>query len=234
VFLVTTLLASLVAARRGHRLYLFSWVWFFMPLIPVSQWVAPLQNRMADRYAWLSVMAPCLLFSAFLAWLAVRNGLWRVLSRPLAALTALTLATLSFQRAMLFADSVLLFTDATLKSSADPRPVYYLARSLADVGREPEAVLAYREALRRSEGSGLTVGRSAANGLASLLAKHGDLGGAEQVLRHARTAFPGDPRLARNLAKLLRASNRPGEAEQVEHEASQGSKQSSGPDREDP
>jgi Flp pilus assembly protein TadD len=126
------------------------------------------------------------------------------------------LGWLSFERSLLFTDSVLLFADATMKSPSDPKPVYHLGRSLMEVGRDQEAMLAFREALRRAGTSKVSEHRSAANGLAGLLARRGQMLEAEQVLREARLTFPRDPKLTANLAKLLRASNRAAEADQLE------------------
>ena len=43
--------------RDEEPAWLASWLTFFIPLIPVSQVFIPLQNRMADRYLWLSVLS---------------------------------------------------------------------------------------------------------------------------------------------------------------------------------
>ncbi|MET0342670.1 MAG: hypothetical protein ABW252_16815 [Polyangiales bacterium] len=211
VFVLGSLLAAARLAQRAHPLALFAWLWFFVPLAPVSQLGAPLQNRMADRYALLSVLAACLLVAWALARLPSAAG--RAL---IAAALTLALIDLTFSRSLLFADEVLLFADAARKDLIDPKPTYHLGRALAEADRDDEAMLAYRETLRRA-GSGRTSARSgAAKGLAVLLAERGALDAAIAVLREARPAFPDDPALAMNLAKLLRGVGRDDEAAPLE------------------
>lgn len=159
----------------------------------------------------------------------LRAAVW-----SLSCALALSLGWFTFQRSVLFGDGVLLFADATRKAPADPRPAYHLARTLEGAGRAQQATLAYREALRRSGARALSVRRSAANGLAALLARRGELAEAERVLRAARVGFPNDPTLARNLIKLLRASQREGEAERIEQQVLHGSQDARVPRAEPP
>jgi tetratricopeptide (TPR) repeat protein len=218
LFVLGSLVLGLFMAARGQRFLLFAFVWFFAPLLPVSQIIAPLQNRMADRYVWLSVLAPCMLLASLFAQTlerTTRTSLRAVLSALVLAVL-LTLAWLTFERSLLFTDSVLLFADATLKAEDDPKAAYHLGRSLEEAGREHEAMLAFREALDRCGDGTLRECRSAANSLARLLAKRGQLPEAERVLERARQHFPQDPKLTRNLAKVLRGLNRAHEAEALE------------------
>lgn len=90
-------------------------------------------------------------------------------------------------------------------------------------------MLAYRETLRRSHPRTGADYLGAVNGLASLLAKRGQLAEAEDVLNEARELYPRHPKLVRNLAKILRGTNREDEAEQLERTLQEGEDESDGP-----
>lgn len=206
-----SLVVALVLARRGARLGLFAWLWFFVPLAPVSQLVAPLQNRMADRYLLLSVLGACLLIARAIVQLP------RERARALLVVgLTVALLDLTFSRSLLFTDEVLLFADAADEDPRDAKATYHLGRALGQAGRDDEAMLAYRETLRRSGDTRAPERSGAAKGLAVLLARRGALDEAAAVLRTARAAFPHDRTLALNLAKVLRGSGQLEEAEALE------------------
>ncbi len=204
-FVLTGIVGSALALKRGRPWPMIIALWFFVPLIPVSQVLVPLQNRMADRYLWLSVMAPCLVLAWALARAAERAA-WRGAARivvGLAALISVLLVYMSLQRTVTFSDSVLLFADGTRKTEKHTAAPYQLGKALEERGQDEEAMLAFREVLRRAP-PGHWDRRTATNNLARLLARHGRLGEAERVLRSALAEFPKDAKLKRNLAKVLR------------------------------
>jgi hypothetical protein len=205
---------ALWGARRGWRKPGYTFLWFFGPLAPVSQVIAPLQNRMTDRYLWLSVLVPCLLIAWSLE--ALRERLpdgYAALVRSLGALLVLGLAALTVQRAVLFTDDVLLFVDATERTQWSLEAPYQLAQALSARAEPEQAIAAYNMTLERvKDRPGHVIARRAANGLASLLAQRGRLPEAEVVLRRALLRFPGDPIVRGNLAKVLRGLGRDEEA----------------------
>ncbi len=180
--------------RRNQTLPLAAWLWFFVPLAPVSQIVFPLQNLLADRYLFLSVMAP----SLGVAWLAtrVRGGIV-----PAAGVILLWVA-FTAHRAFLFSDSVFVFQDAQSKAVSSPVPSYQLGHAWERRGQDDSAVAAYREALQRAP-KRHEVGRKATNNIAKLLARQGKLEEAAHWLRRGRTQWPNDPKVLGNLAEVL-------------------------------
>jgi protein O-mannosyl-transferase len=194
--------------RRGDAVMLSTWLWFVVPLLPVSQLVFPLQNQMADRYLFLSVMAP-----ALLAGWAVRRAPRGALAASGVVVLGLTLATA--ERSALFGDSVAVFADATKKTRLSPAAPYQLARALEEQGDDSAAIDGYREALRRSGGRGET-GRRATNNLAKLYARAGRLTEAEQVLLEGRASWPDDPKILANLAEVVRRLDAGGQRKHAE------------------
>ena len=190
--------------RRAEPRLFALWLWFVVPLIPVSQVLFPLQNQMADRYLFLSVMAPALL----LAWCFERAPR---LGAPVAAVATLGITLATTARSSLFADSAAVFADATAKTRLSPMAPYQLAQALEAYGDWPGAVRQYEETLRRAAGSG-EAGRRATNNLAKLHARAGRLAQAERVLRDGRASWPDDPKILRNLAEVLRRQGRLEEA----------------------
>jgi hypothetical protein len=216
---VALLLALAVYAhRRGSRIALYAFIAFFAPLLPVSQVLAPLQNRMTDRYLWLSVLAPALLYGCALAWLIehARARVYRSLAQAAAGLLVLAAFVLTFQRALVFSDDVLLFTDGTVKSEHNTDAPFQLAQALETRGRVDDAIVAYRELLRRAPTGPNADGRRAENALARIMAKRGRVREAEQYARAALRRFPDDPVARKNLARILRSRGQDAEASALE------------------
>jgi len=193
--------------RKRAPLVLASFLFFAVPLLPVSQVLFPLQNLMADRYLYLSAMAPALIAAfAVLAWpkagVAVSVG-W------IAVASATTIG-----RASLFADSEAVFRDAVRKTERSPIAPYQLGEALEARGDDEAAIEAYREVLRRAPGREEAT-RRATNNLAKLLARKGKLAEAEQLLRRGRTLFPDDPKMLENLARVVSRQGRSEEAEEL-------------------
>jgi tetratricopeptide (TPR) repeat protein len=218
VVLLGWLAGALAAARAGRLRPLYAFLWFFGPLLPVSQVLAPLQNRMADRYLWLSALVPCLIY----AWALEAAGARAAprLRAPLiyglgGALVAGSFA-LTLTRSTVFSDSLLLFSDGTRKTEHSTDAPLQLGDALEKHGRPEQACVAYREVLARAPVGPVSDARRASNALARILAKQGRLDEAEQVLRNARARFPDDPTVQGNLVKVLRGQGRFAEAEQLE------------------
>jgi len=176
--------------RHGESLWLASAAFFVIPLLPVSQLIVPLENRVADRYLWLSVFALSVLVVAF----ARRFG------RPVWFVSVFGLVGFSFatlERAELFADSIRVFEDATRKTSRSEVAPYQLAQAHEAAGNLEAARAAYRATLAR--GGWTEPSRRATNNLARLEAALGRWDEAERVLRAGLERFPSDEKILANL-----------------------------------
>ena len=195
---VTAIVSCLAAIRSWWRddepAWLAAWLTFFVPLIPTSQILIPLQTRMADRYLWLSVLG--------LSWLVAL--LVRKLER-IGALVGLFLLVLfgagTAFRANLFGDSVSLFSDATRKTTLSTTAPYLLGYAWEQRKNEPAARSAYEEVLRRNAQDDNT--HSATNNLARLETRRGALAHAESILRKGIQQFPEDGKMRDSLIKVL-------------------------------
>jgi protein O-mannosyl-transferase len=182
-------LAAWVRARSAAPAA--AWVWFVAPLLPVSQFLFPLQNLMADRYLLFSVLALGLLLAPVIE----RQPMWG-LSAAFAFLIGFSILT--FQRAALFADSAAVFGDALLKTKTSPIAPYQFAQALEAKHDDAGALAAYHEVLRRAPGA-VEESRRATNNLAKLYARHGRLADAERVLERGIAVWPNDRRMLENL-----------------------------------
>ncbi len=194
--------------QKKSPLCLVTFLWFFVPLLPVSQVLFPLQNLMADRYLILSVMAPALALGAFAA----------RFHRPatLAALGCITaLAAFAAQRASLFAYSEYVFADATEKTRTSTLAPYQLGMALIEWRQRDKAELAFEEVLRRAGDRPTEAARRATNNLIVILAHKHDLGQAEQLLRRGRKLWPDDPEILGNLAEIVARRGRKAEARRL-------------------
>lgn len=193
--------------RQGKPLALV--VFWFAPLLPVSQVVFPLQNRMADRYLFLSIFA----VSLAMVW-AIQH--WRNAGLALGCVAVAGFSLFTYQRAGLFADSELLFRQATEMTSASPIAPYQLAMALEAKGQPSEARPYYEEVLRRCTdevGQSNDVGRRATNNLARLYVHENHLDLADALLEKGTKLWPDDPKLLANRMKVLFRQNRVSEAE---------------------
>ncbi len=181
--------------RHGRVEWLVALGFFLLPLLPVSQVIAPLQNRMADRYLWWSVMALGVL-------LAVLVERWPKSGAAFTLVILVFWTAVTAERAALFGDSALVFADATSKTTDSGIGPYQLAMALESEGAIDGARAAYEEVWRRTHGRNETA-RRATNNLARLEAHQGNLERAEWVLRRGLDHFPTDPRMQGNLAKVL-------------------------------
>ena len=181
--------------RRNRPQLLVAMGFFLVPLLPVSQIIAPLQNRMADRYLWWSVWALCV----FLVRLVER---WPRFGASLSSAFLLFWLTVTAERAALFGDSALAFADATTKTNKSGIAPYQLAMALDEQGATERARDAFEEVWRRTRGRDET-SRRATNNLARLEARQGNLARAEWVLRRGLQYFPNDPVMQGNLVKVL-------------------------------
>jgi tetratricopeptide (TPR) repeat protein len=200
VGLVALVAGATWAWRRGERRPAFALLWFCAALLPVSQVLAPLQNRMADRYLFVAVLGPCVIVAALVEGLALRAH--RVLAPVLRVALVVACLAVTVPYAALFADPVACFADLTVRAPWSSLGPYQAAMALESRGRLDVAEGGFREALRR-EGGGTVGGRRAANNLALLLARTGRRDEAIAILRRARRESPPDAKVLHNLASLL-------------------------------
>lgn len=208
LLLVGSGVGALVSARQRPAL-LGIWLWAVLPLAPVSQFLVPLQNVLADRYLWLSVLALGLALGFSWNKGAVGKGL------AVAALSVLACG--SAWRATLFGDGALLFADATRKTTGSGAP-YNLAMTLEGRGDLEGAAAAYALAIQRPC-SDCEPARRASNNLARLLVRAGAPEEAELVLRAAVERWPSDPKARFNLVKALTRAGKAEEARALYAEA---------------
>ncbi len=195
-------MGSVVAFRRGVRMPLLVLAWVTVALLPVSQVLAPLQNRMADRYLLVALVGPCLALGAFVQRFIeprVRQNIVIALGLALALVLGLSTSV----RALAFDDPIALFIEASQRAPSSPVGPYQLGVIMEST--DPAAAeAAFREALSRDR-LRTPVGRGAADNLAILLAGSGRTEEAIDLLERAHALFPSDPRLANNLAVLIDA-----------------------------
>lgn len=193
--------------RDASPLLLVSWLWFWVPLVPVSQILFPLQNFMADRYLFLSVMAPAL----GLGWLVHKQAKW---GSAVGVTALLALSALTVERAYLFGDSVRVFADATAKTQRSTMAPYQLGQAYEQAGDELRAMQAYELAIQRDT-SATEAARRAVNNLAKLCARRGLLPQAERALRLGHGRWPDDAKVLGNLAEVLALQQREPEARRL-------------------
>ena len=135
--------------RHHHRCWLTGWLWFLGSLVPVIGLVQVGEASMADRYTYLSSIG---IFSA------VAFGLYElswakklfpvILAVPLIACVVMTEPQLDYWR-----NSETLFRHAVEVTKNNESAYIDLGQALFQKGRDPEALAAYREALRLNPAS---------------------------------------------------------------------------------
>ena len=185
--------------RRGIRWPALSLVLFLIGLLPVLQIVAPLQNRMADRYLLVAVLGPMI---------TLGFGVDALLGRLRASLATLLLGglgslvgLLALLRGLIFADPIALFDEGTERAPRNAVAPFMLAEALVREHRTAEAEGAYREAIRR-DGFRTQRGLRAGNNLGRLLREQGRLDEAQALFVDLVARYPDDARALYNLAFL--------------------------------
>jgi tetratricopeptide (TPR) repeat protein len=204
--IASCLALALVAARRGHRLSLAALGLFAAGLAPVSQVLAPLQNRMADRYLLFSLLGPCLLFAS-----AITTRLRPELARLAGGALLLGAALSSALHAAEFAEEPRLWERAIEREPSSPLAPYQLAHLELARGDAPAAERYFRMTIAR-DGMRTRSSSSATTNLSRLLAASGREAEAIALLREAVARFPAEPRPINNLAILLDARGARAEA----------------------
>lgn len=179
--------------------------WFLVSLAPISQLVAPLQNRMADRYLLFAVWAPCVALG-----FAIERALALTrpqIAAPLLAAVLVVVAALTARRAVLFGDPVELFLEATRETETSAKAPLLLGDALFARERYQDAELAYRGAIAR-DGFRTDHGRVAGNSLGRLLAGSGRADEAIALYEELVARYPDDPRVLHNLAALEERAGR--------------------------
>ncbi len=200
--------------RRQTPVPLAAWLWLVVPLVPVSQVLFPLQNRMADRYLIFSVMALALLGTcAFGRALLVAPRLAVTVTCGL----VLALGVATFERSQLFSDSALLFANATERTQHSPIAPYLLGNVLEGRNDLAGAENSYREVLRRSPTANESARRTT-NNLSRLYARQGRNGEALALLVRGRTLWPRDPKILYNLSVITARRGDQQEAERLNAE----------------
>jgi len=197
--------------RRGDPTLLAAWLWFVVPLLPVSQVFFPLQNRMADRYLLFSVLAASLWL-----WFAIERAPQKLRALTLGVCVAAVagLGIVAFERADRFGDSAALFEDATHKTRTSQLAPFQWADALQADDDRAGAEAAYLEVLRRSS-KATELGRRATNNLARNYARENRLDDAQKVLRAGRKIWPSDPKMLANLAIVCARAGKRAEAEKL-------------------
>lgn len=200
VGLVVLVALAVTALRRGERWPLLAIAIFAIALVPVSQVLAPLQNRMADRYLAVAVLGPCLAIAHGIDFVTRRAG-GRIPAIASVGLVA-GATLLTFLRVLTFSSPIAVFAEATERTTTSAIPPYQLGIVLERDGRDGAAIDAYTLAIERDAYSSGR-GRRAGNNLARLLARRGQLVEAETLLRELHGRYPNDPLSLRNLVIVL-------------------------------
>jgi tetratricopeptide (TPR) repeat protein len=197
--------AAAVAARRRVPWLATGWLWFLGTLVPVIGIVQVGEQALADRYTYIPMVG--LLVAAVWSASGVLRGMR--LAFPAAAAAAVTVAFSAASAAQVgrWRDDLTLFTHAAAVTRGNWAAQFQLGSEFQRLGRLPEAIAHYREALRDRPGFS-----EALDNLGLALAATGDAAGAEASYRAAIRADPRNAEAYNNLGGLLMAAGRDVEA----------------------
>ena len=202
--------AALLACHRGARLPALAYVFFLVPLLPVSNLLFPLSTPLADRYLLWPTLGWALAAGGVIA--SARAPRWKGAAAGAAALLVMLYGGLTFARTGAWLSDRALWEDALRENPGNWFALDALGETALREGRTAEARALFERAL-------------AAGG-----ARHGPLfldygrvfmeeGRAEEALRAFRTAWElmGEGgwlayRAAYNTGTALTRLGRPGEA----------------------
>jgi protein O-mannosyl-transferase len=182
---------------------------FFLVLAPTSSVVPIPTELVAERRMYVPLAA-----LVALAVVGARRGLVRLagesassrIALPAVALLALALGTAAFTRVRDFRTEESIWRDTVEKSPASVVVRNNYGRALANLGRQDEAIVQYREGLRLAPEDARTWAK-----LGNALAEQGKLQEAVDAYRAALRYEPTDEKTHNNLARvLIRVGDLPG------------------------
>ncbi len=163
---------------------------FWLGLVPVSNFV-PIYRPVADRYLYLPMVGIAMMLCGLLLLVSHRAVLWKTLLAMM-AVVVLALASLTWRRQEVFANSLNLWTDSSAKSPFSDTAANNLGYALLEKNDYPAALAAFQKAANLSQGKKPNVWAGAAVTLEKLDRPRD----AENALRRAieLDAIYSDPR----------------------------------------
>jgi tetratricopeptide (TPR) repeat protein len=190
--------------RKTWRAAFVTAVFFVALLFPVLGFFNVFFFRysyVGDHFQYLASMEPLALAGAGLALLPRRLYL------PVSGVILVVLGSLTWRQSAVYRSSVSLWQDTVAKNPMAVMAWLNLGDSLALEKRHPEAIAAYREALRRRP-----TDADGHNDLGCLLTMTGDAPGAIRELEQAVALRPDSAPMHNNLGNALHAAGRSAEA----------------------
>ncbi len=196
------------------RLVSFGIVWFFLTLSVESSFI-PIMDLIYEHRVYLPSVGFFAAVATGGALVARRYDLaaGRLVASVAAALS-IVLAVMTFERNRVWASSWTLWSDAVEKSPNKTRPHANLARTLAAMGRDAEAVAQFEAVVRINPRH-----ESGYNNLAVYMNEHGRTDEAVHYLEVAMRVNPDHPEPYFNLASIRMEQHRNAEAAELLYKA---------------
>ncbi len=196
-----------VLLRKKFPWLPIGWLWFLGTLVPVIGLVKVGPHAMADRYTYIPLIGPFMIFAWRTGEIADRWGVRRVVSASAAGILLLALTAATARQAGYWHDGATLFGHAADVTKNNWVAQINLGEALAGQGRPGEAIPHYREAIRIEPGSAI-----AWNDMGQAFK---ELGNAETAIDHYREALRIDPEYAMALYNLAAACDGLGRHEEA-------------------
>jgi tetratricopeptide (TPR) repeat protein len=209
--LLAALTAGAAALRRRAPYLLVGWLWFLGTLVPVIGLVQVGLQAYADRYTYFPQVGVLLAVCWGVADLAGRRPRLAVAA---AGVTALALAGLTWNQALVWHDSLTLWLHGVAVTRDNAQAFLHLADEYSRRGDYGKAAECYRKILVFDPTSA-----SALSNLGAMLRRQGQLPEAEEVLDRAVRLHPGFASARTNLGNVYFQQKRFEDAEREYEEA---------------
>ncbi|MFA5356363.1 MAG: tetratricopeptide repeat protein [Candidatus Omnitrophota bacterium] len=200
-FLIFVVLAmAVVFSARFTRKIAFGGLFFFFTLFPVLGFVPITSAIVADRYAYIPSIGVYYIITLIFIWFydrAAKQALLRVIFRAALIVILLFLSSLTWQRSLVWKDSLSLWEDSIRNNPGAPLAYYNLGNTYLDNAKEEMAITAYRESIRLNP-----YFADAHNNLACALRLAGNYEEALSSCRRSIAIAPGNSRVYYNLGQI--------------------------------
>lgn len=202
IFLLALIILTVMLLRQNKK-NAFWLLFFLISLLPVSQ-IIPITTLMNDRYLYIPLMGLTALIAAPLNNLSGTSATrWRVPILGLFSAIIIALAVASYQRSLVWKDTITLWLDATRKAPQATEAWTGLANAYHNGNNEASALRYYLEALNIQPDNDIAL-----NNAAIIYLHHGKFEKAEEYALRAARLKPTLPDAFVTLAFSYLAQNR--------------------------
>lgn len=147
---VTGLLFVSIKIRKNQPVFIFSFLWFFICLFPVSG-VIPINNVIAEHYLYLPSVGMFLPFAYFFGKLLKKTGPVKIISTAIVSVLLLLMIIRTVKRTFDWRDPITFYTISLIQTPGHLPMWNNLAMAYQDNGQTDRAIAEYQKLIKAAD-----------------------------------------------------------------------------------